>query len=135
MSAGGNKLALMGRKKDVRERGDERILGSGDFVGQVMEKADELEERRIDKPVIEELLQKVSVNMEIELKELLSSSRKLKVSRARAVLSYLAIRMLSYQGIEISRILNISAAGVSKCVERGRKILDKNKELGCKLIN
>jgi len=134
-SAGGNKLALMGRKKDERERGDERILGSGDFVGQVMEKADELEERRIDKPVIEELLQKVSVNMEIELKELLSSSRKLKVSRARAVLSYLAVRMLSYQGIEISRILNISAAGVSKCVERGRKILDKNKELGYKLIS
>jgi len=31
-SAGGNKAGLLGRKKEEREKGDERILGSGDFA-------------------------------------------------------------------------------------------------------
>jgi len=35
-SAGGNKSGLLGRKKEEREKGDERILGSGDFVGKVL---------------------------------------------------------------------------------------------------
>ena len=35
-SAGGNKAGLLGRKKEEREKGDERILGSGDFVSDVL---------------------------------------------------------------------------------------------------
>ncbi len=31
-SAGGDKADLLGRKAEDREKGDERILGSGDFV-------------------------------------------------------------------------------------------------------
>jgi hypothetical protein len=31
-SAGGKKAGLLGRKKEEREKGDERILGSGDFA-------------------------------------------------------------------------------------------------------
>ena len=31
-SAGGDKTGLLGRKKEEREKGDERILGSGDFA-------------------------------------------------------------------------------------------------------
>ena len=31
-SAGGNKVGLLGRKKEEREKGDDRILGSGDFA-------------------------------------------------------------------------------------------------------
>jgi hypothetical protein len=31
-SAGGNKTGLLGRKKEEREKGDARILGSGDFA-------------------------------------------------------------------------------------------------------
>ena len=35
-SAGGDKRGLLGRKKGEREKGDQRILGSGDFVANVM---------------------------------------------------------------------------------------------------
>ncbi len=35
-SAGGNKAGLLGRKKEEREKGDARILGSGDFVSDVL---------------------------------------------------------------------------------------------------
>jgi len=40
-SAGGNKEGLLGRKKEERELGDERILGSGDFVAEALQKAGE----------------------------------------------------------------------------------------------
>ena len=41
-SAGGDKTGLLGRKKGERESGDERILGSGDFVNDALKKAGEL---------------------------------------------------------------------------------------------
>jgi len=40
-SAGGNKAGLLGRKKEEREEGDARILGSGDFVNEALMKAGE----------------------------------------------------------------------------------------------
>ena len=84
-------------------RGDERILGSGDFVAQVLEEANELEERRIKNKIsLEELLQKVSADMEIELKELMSPSRRTKISMARAIVSYWAVREMGYPGMEIA---------------------------------
>jgi len=65
--------------------GDERILGSGDFVARVLEKTNELEERRINKPSLEELLRKVSADMGIKLNELMSVSRRNQISMARAI--------------------------------------------------
>jgi hypothetical protein len=35
-SAGGDKTGLLGRKKEKREKGDSRILGSGDFVSRML---------------------------------------------------------------------------------------------------
>ena len=135
-SAGGDKRALLRRKGEERELSDERILGSGDFVTQVLEEANELEERRIKNKIsLEELLQKVSADMEIELKELMSPSRRTKISMARAIVSYWAVREMGYPGIEIGRILNLSGPGVTKCVVRGKKILDNNEKLKYKLIN
>ncbi len=46
-SAGGNKAGLLGRSTEEREKGDERILGSGDFVVQALKEADELHKRTI----------------------------------------------------------------------------------------
>ena len=40
-STGGNKAGLLGRKKEEREKGDARILGSGDFVNEALNKAGE----------------------------------------------------------------------------------------------
>ena len=122
-SAGGKKSDLLGRKKEEREKRDERILGSGDFVSAILQDANELEQRSTNKLSLKELLQKVSANMEMDLKGLMSASRKTDVSMARAIVAYLAVREMKYPGTEIGRILNISGPGVTKCVERGKKIL------------
>ena len=41
-SSGGNKAGLLGRKKDEREKGDARILGSGDFVNTTLHQSEKL---------------------------------------------------------------------------------------------
>ena len=55
--------------------------------------------------------------MEIKPEETLSSSRKRLISKARALISYLAICEMGYSGIEVSRNLDIKGASVSECVE------------------
>ncbi|RLB38856.1 MAG: hypothetical protein DRH12_12295 [Deltaproteobacteria bacterium] len=133
-SAGGNKGGPLGRKKQERENGDERILGSGDFVERVLERADELEQKITNNLTLDASFQKVSIEMGMESKELLSSSRRVKVSKARSIVSYLAVREMGYRRVEIGRLLNRSGPGVSKCVERGKKIVDDDQSLRYKLI-
>ena len=87
-------------------------------VSAILQDANELEQRSTNKLSLKELLQKVSANMEMDLKELMSASRRTDVSMARAIVAYLAVREMKYPGTEIGRILNISGAGVTKCLSR-----------------
>jgi len=124
-SAGGNKAGLLGRKKEERENGDARILGSGDFVANVMKDANEVLEQRARFDIsLEDLISRVCSKFEITLDELVSKRRKRELSRARAVLCYLAVDELNYSGEDLARNLAISGRGVSDCRERGQKILD-----------
>ena len=47
-SSGGNKAGLLGRRKEEREKGPARILGSGDFVIQALDRANEVFERSVN---------------------------------------------------------------------------------------
>ncbi len=135
-SAGGDKRSLLGRKKDERELSDERILGSGDFVAKALEEANELEDRRITSQIsLREFISIVSEHMDIKKDDLLSSSRKRLIGKARAIIAYHAIREMGYEGTEVSKVLGISGSSVSQCVERGKKIFDSRPNLRHKLIN
>jgi len=129
-SAGGNKVGLLGRKKEEREKGDERILGSGDFVVQALKAVNELHERSIRHRIfLDELIKRVSKDRKIDTKDLISSKRNQKISKTRAIISYLAAIELRYSGAKIASALRLSEKSVSRCVERGKKLLDNNKEL------
>ena len=129
-SAGGKKAGLLGRKKEERDKGDARILGSGDFVTQALDSANELFERRVNTPIsLDELIRRVAKDREVDLKVLLSSKRTQKISNARAIISYLAAIELRNSGKEIALYLNLSEKSVSRCIERGKKLLDKNENL------
>ncbi len=123
-SAGGDKRALLGRKKDERERSDERILGSGDFVASVIKDANEVLDQgaKFDISLVE-LISRVCDKFGIRVKDLVSKSRKRQLSQARGVVCYLAVDELGYSGNEVARRLRISGRGVSDCRERGKKIL------------
>ncbi len=129
-SAGGDKQGLVGRKKEERETGDERILGSGDFVVQALKEAGELHKRTIKPRIsLDELIKRVSKDREIATKDLISSKRKKDISNTRAIISYLAAIELRYSGAKIASELRLSEKSVSRCIERGKKLVDNDKKL------
>ena len=98
-SAGGEKVGLLGRKKEERDppasperdqardprasrcealragggrgKGDERILGSGDFVNEVLgNSAEEFERSVIRRPSLQELMNKVGKLMGVAIGDL-----------------------------------------------------------------
>jgi len=129
-SAGGDKAGLLGQKKEEREKGDARILGSGDFVVQALKGANELHERSIKSRIsLTELIKRVSKDRNIDLKDLISSKRKKDISNTRAIISYLAAIELRHSGAKIASELRLSEKSVSRCIERGKKLVDNDKKL------
>jgi len=123
-SAGGDVSGLLGRKAEEREKGDARILGSGEFVMQALDKANETFERGFRPPIsLDELTRRVTKDQGVDMEELVSSKRTEKISKARAIISYLAEMELKNSGKEIAKHLHLSEKSVSRCVERGKKLL------------
>ena len=125
-SSVGNKAGLLGRKKEERERGDARILGGGVFVEEILQESNGLYQMKTRNSIsLDDLILKVSSNVDLDMEDLKSSKRNRKVSYARAVISYLAVNHLGRNASEVARKLRISGMGVGKCVDRGKKLLDK----------
>lgn len=111
------------RDSGIRIKGDERILGSSDFVERVLKQAEEdLEERYrlgafgID---IDTLLLKVAQKYKIDPEDLKTASKESTITKARTVLCYLAARKLMVSCADIARTLKISPATVSRAASRG----------------
>ena len=121
-SAGGNKAGLLGRKKEEREKGDERILGSGDFVEGILRNSDKAYDRRkANRVSLEELIRKAASDVGLTMDEVRSARRNRKVSYVRTAVSYLAVTELGFSAAEVGRKLGISGMGVAKCLDRGEK--------------
>jgi putative transposase len=119
--------ALKGfRDIGVRIKGDERILGSSDFVERVLEKADEqLEEKyrlQISAVSLQKLIDIVAQCFKIDPEDLISASKERHITRARRALCYIAVRKLGYKCSDVSKTLGVSAPTVSKAVSLGSKL-------------
>jgi putative transposase len=135
-SAGGDKRGLLGRKREGREWGDERILGSGDFVSEALSKAgEEWESQTGPRPPLEALIEAVAEIFEISSQQLKSRSRKRSIVDARSVFARIAVRNHGYKGTEVSQALSFSLPSVSRIVENGENILDNRKEVAVKIAN
>ena len=121
-------------KKEECELSDDRILGSGHFVGDVLRKAEEKFETMTRKRMsLEELIAFVANSTGTSIEELKSTSRKRKFAHACAVIAYTAIRNLGYKGTEVAEVLSLSPPTVSQNVEKGKLFLDRNENLKVKL--
>ena len=133
-SAGGDKRGLLGRKKEEREKGDERILGSGDFVTEALQKAGRsYKSRSGDRAPLETLADTVSKAFGVSAEQLKSGSRRRTIVQARSVLAWIAVRIHGYKGVEIAEALSLSSPTVSRIIEKGEIILDNNRELAVDL--
>ena len=124
-SAGGNKAGLLGRSKEEREKGDARILGSGDFVNEALRQSgEEWEKSYRAKMPLEELINKVASYLDVKEKSIFSASRKKGVSEARGIICCLAVNDFGYSTAEVGRALGVRRVSARQCVFRGEKILD-----------
>jgi hypothetical protein len=126
--------ALKGyRKSGIRIKGDERILGSSDFVENTLKQSNErLEEkarRQAAGPNLEALIEKAAVYFKVDIDELKTASKQRNISHARSVVCYLAVRKLMISCTNVARALKISPSTVSKAVAKGRSVQDQKKIL------
>lgn len=123
-SAGGWSAFQDGRNKSDRMMGDERILGSGDFVESVLKRADE----QYDKKTrilstgwdFDRLVHAVARYFEVEPEMICSSSKKTSISHIRSILCFLAVDKLMMTGAAVASELGLSPSAVSKLVARSR---------------
>lgn len=123
-SIGGWSALKSSRSKGIRLMGDERILGSSEFVEKVLKQADETYERKTLALVrgldLDKLIDHISGYFGIAPQTLKGSRKEGKISRARSVLCFLAVDKLSLNCSEVARRLNVSPSSVSKAMIRGR---------------
>jgi len=129
-SAGGNKAGLLGRKKEEREEGDARILGSGDFVNEALMKAGEdWEKGKRKKMPLEQLIKAVASHFEVEERDLKSSCKKKPVVEAKSAFGYLAIKKMAYSGREVGNFLNMRSYSAIRRAQEGKKIVDNREDI------
>jgi hypothetical protein len=118
------KLRLKGQD---RMKGDERILGDGDFVMDILSEANERMDRRYELKSLgydlDKLEQRVLEIYQVEREALYSKSREKIRAEARGVFCFWAVRELGVAGARLARRLKMSQAGVGYAVRRGEKIV------------
>ena len=120
-SAGGNKAGILGRKKEEMEKGDARILGSGDFVSRILREGDKtLERKYLYKRSIQELIEFVATQKGIAPEVICSGSRKPMISDARSIVAYMAVEETGYAATDVARYLGIMQTSVLQSVSKGR---------------
>ncbi len=111
--------------KDQQEKTDERILGSGNFVHQVLQETEEKSLRQIKfkqscltlTKIIEQECNKGNVGW----KELESGSRRTMASRTRAEIARRVMKDLGLSAAEIARHLGVATSSISRAGAKTRK--------------
>ena len=123
-------MVLLGRKKEEREKGDARILGSGDFVNEALVKAgEEWENDNRMKMSLDELEKAVVSHFEVEKGDLKSSSKKRQVVEAKSAFGYLAIKKMGYSGREVGTFLNMRSYSAIRRAQAAIKVIDKRGDM------
>lgn len=117
-------------------RGDERILGDGNFVNRVLQAAEERLTRREElKRQGWDLLRLVSEicgMLSVDPADLWKKGRNNNFSHAKGLICYFGCSRLGLAGKELAEYFNISRPSVSQAIQRGERYAKENK---IKLLN
>lgn len=131
-SAGGWFEVLALRGSGDRQASDQRILGDGEFVQQLLEEMDEIGSKNLrlphEKMSLDLLAARVCDVHGVQTGELLSGSRRRDIIEARRVMSWLSVRELGYSGAEVARYLGVTSSCVTRAAS-GREVADIDKYL------
>ena len=102
---------------------DERILGSGDFVEEILKEADERFRSQIgakkQRSKMQEIIENKCRKENINSKELRLGGRRRVVSKVRAGLAHTLMNELGIPSAEIARQLGVSTSAIVKLLQRG----------------
>jgi len=101
-------------------RGDERILGSTDFVEAMRQAVQRVEPGRASRRSLPALVARICRATGIAPAALRQGSRRASVARAREGLAYLAIERYGYPGVALRDWLGVGAPSIVKAAQRGR---------------
>ena len=124
-SAGGVVSLIEMARAGEKVRGDERILGSGEFVAKVLR---DLEKRDRRKGWIRgrmspsDVIEKAGKVFGLDLKDVVRNSKRPEVVKARSLACKWLVEDMGITGIKVSRMLGISNPTVSRCVLRGKEL-------------
>ncbi|EAT16035.1 protein of unknown function DUF1568 [Desulfuromonas acetoxidans DSM 684] len=104
---------------------DDRILGGGSFVERVLGEEKPVEASRS----FDELKKVVVGYFELDVTELVLPNKARRVSTAKAVLCYVAIRHYRMTGYAVGKALCYTPSAVSRAVQRGQKVFDGDARL------
>jgi REP element-mobilizing transposase RayT len=117
-SLGGWSQVLSLRRTGSKVFSDERILGSSEFVQDIISEAEKRakETLRLSSkiPDLRALAKQICLGEEIDELELRSGLRKRKVVKARRIFCQIAVRKLGYSGADVARFLGINTSAVNR---------------------
>lgn len=125
-SAGGWTAVKEMRQAGFKQKADERILGDGDFVNDVLRKADEHFERKYQIKQsgtdLNAVIRRAASLFDVEPEELLGIRRSEKATSARSLACYWANRELGVSQSVLAKDFGISQPTVSLSVKQGERI-------------
>jgi REP element-mobilizing transposase RayT len=125
-SAGGWSAVKALRRSQARIKGDERILGDGEFAQSVLDAAKEQYEQRYRLQAqgydIDQVAGRVAFVLGIEVDQVWAAGKNPITVKARSLLCYWAVCKLGLTATEVSRRLGVSQPSVSISVKRGEKV-------------
>ena len=115
------------RKAKGFVKGDERILGDGDFVGQVLRDAEDALKRRYELKAkgvnLEKVAERVAGLFGMKAEDVWLPGKNRKIVNGRSLLCYWAVKELGVTMTSMARRLNISVTAVGQSVARGEALV------------
>lgn len=130
-SAGGWAVVKAMRAAQDRMKGDERILGDGEFTQSVLDAAKERLKERFRLQAqgydLDKVTKRISSELKIDPDQVWASGKHPITVKARSLLCYWAVRKLGYSATALSKKLGVSQPSVSISVKRGEQIAKTNR--------
>ena len=112
------------------QKGDERILGDGAFVREVLSRAEEklrntyrIKVKGLD---WDRLIERVAEIMELRTEDIWEGIRDRKRIAARSILSYWATDQLGMTQSQLADKLNMTQSAISHAARRGKSLVNNN---------
>lgn len=121
-SRGGWSVVKALRRLGVLEKGDERILGSGEFVEKTIAQADETVKYQLPSAELgrraDRLIEKVCRDEGVEPEALRAGSRRRRISGVRSLLAEKLVRQYGLSLAETARQLGVTTSAVANSIRR-----------------